>query len=176
MYTLAEGIKILERTPNVLNVLLGNIGDHWGRRKEGGESWSPFDIVGHLLHGEKKDWTERLHKILNEENKPFEPFDRFAQLKDNERRTMEEILAEFAELRAKNIQHLKSLAIKESDFDKKGMHPALGTVSLRNLLATWTVHDLNHLAQITRVMAHQYKQEVGPWKEYLPVLNIKKDE
>lgn len=175
IYTLETAIPILERTPAVLRVMLQDLKKDWTKSNEGGESWSPFDIVGHLLHGEKTDWIERVKKIIEDgEEKTFTPFDRFAQLTDNKGKTLEELLTAFAELRAQNLNILRGYALKQSDFHKKGIHPALGEVSLKNLLATWVVHDLNHLAQLTRVMAHQYRDEVGPWKEYLPILSIKK--
>lgn len=171
-YHIDNALEVLERTPNVLNVYLENLSDEWVLSNEGGESWSPFDVVGHLIHGEKKDWIPRLKLVLNDsENRTFEPYDRFAQFEESQGKTMKQLLSEFSELRLQNLEFFKSLNITESDFDKKAIHPSLGEVTLKNLLATWVAHDLGHINQISRVMAKQYKSEVGPWVEYLSVLN-----
>jgi len=141
-------------------------------QNEGGESWSPFDIVGHLVHGEKTDWITRTETILKYgKEKTFEPFDRFAQFENSKGKNINELLSEFSALRLKNLQRLNEMNIREDDLIKKGIHPHFGKVTLRELLATWVVHDLGHISQIARVMAKQYKDEVGPWKEYLPVVN-----
>lgn len=171
-YHIDNALEVLERTPNVLNVYLENLSDEWVLSNEGGESWSPFDVVGHLIHGEKTDWIPRIKLVLNDsENKTFEPYDRFAQFEESQGKTMKQLLSEFSELRLQNLEFFKSLNITESDFDKKAIHPSLGEVTLKNLLATWVAHDLGHINQISRVMAKQYKSEVGPWVEYLSVLN-----
>jgi len=171
-FNLKEAIEILERTPAVLMSLLNGLSDRWIYNNEGGESWNPFDIVGHLIHGDKKDWIERAKIILEfGEEKPFEPFDRFAQFEDSEGKTLYDLLEEFAKLRNENIDVLNELNLNENDFNKKGMHPELGRVTLKQLLSTWVVHDLSHIRQISRVMAKQYKKELGPWETYLPIMN-----
>lgn len=164
-------IEILERTPDVLSVMLKDVSSEWTSVNEGGESWSAYDVIGHLIHGEKTDWIPRVEIILsNEEQKKFEPFDRFAQFEDSRGKSMTQLLDEFKSLRKKNIETLRSKNITEKDFGRKGIHPAFGEVALSQLLSTWVVHDLNHIAQISRVMAKQYKEEVGPWVQYLRIL------
>lgn len=168
---LIKSLEILDRTPMVLRQLLEGLSDDWTKNNEGGETWSPYDVIGHLLHGEKTDWTERVSIILAQgENRTFTPFDRFAQFNDSKGKSLTQLLDEFADYRKKNLDFIKRLNIQESQYALRGIHPALGEVSLSQLLATWTVHDLNHLAQISRVMAKQYMEEVGPWKEYLRIL------
>lgn len=170
-FDLDRSIEILGRTPEVLNALLNNMSSEWTSVNEGGESWSAYDVIGHLIHGEKTDWIPRMEIILsNKEEKKFEPFDRFAQFEDSKGKSMTQLLDEFKFLRKKNIEILQSKKISEKDFGRKGIHPAFGEVTLGQLLSTWVVHDLNHLAQISRVMAKQYKEEVGPWVEYLRIL------
>lgn len=174
-FSLEKSIEILERTPTVLKDLLDNISDDWSMNNEGKkgdeETWSPYDVLGHLIHGESGDWLERTDIILSEgENKNFKPFDRFAQFEESKGKSLKDLLGEFMMLRIMNLEKLKAKNITEADLDKKGIHPAFGEVTLRQLLSTWAVHDLNHLAQITRVMAYQYKDNVGPWKEYLRIL------
>lgn len=171
-FNLSLSIEVLSSTPITLQQLLAGKDEKWTRQNEGGDSWSPYDVVGHLLHGEKTDWMERLDIVLAiEGDKTFSPFDRFAQFKDSVGKSMEDLLQEFASLRRHNLDRLKSKNITAADLEKEAIHPALGKVTLRNLLATWVVHDLNHLAQIARVMAKQYKTEVGPWEQYLRILN-----
>ena len=170
-FNLSESIDILERTPELLHKLLIGLPDHWLHSNEGPKTWNPYDIVGHLIHGEKTDWMIRANIILGDSNsKTFEPFDRFAQENDSKGKTIEVLLAEFSELRSRNLIQLKSLNIQENDLDKTGVHPELGEVSLKELLSCWVVHDLGHIAQITRVMSKQYKSNVGPWKAYLGIL------
>ncbi|MEZ5017674.1 MAG: DinB family protein [Flavipsychrobacter sp.] len=170
-YNLNEAVTILSRTPEVLNSLLKNLPKDWVKNNEGADTWSPYDVVGHMVHGERKDWTERMNIILSDaEDKTFQPFDRFAQLTESKGKSMEILLEDFAILRARNLLLLQEANITDVDLDKKGIHPALGEVTLRQLLSTWVVHDLNHTAQITRVMAKQYKENVGPWQEYLRIL------
>lgn len=172
-FTIEKSLEILERTPDVLNTLLKNISADWTSNNEGGETWSVYDIIGHLIHGEKTDWIPRAEIILSEKSdKRFEPFDRFAQFKDSEGKSLTQLLDEFKILRKKNIEHLRSKNITEKNLEEKGIHPAFGEVTLSQLLSTWVVHDLNHIAQISRVMAKQYKAEVGPWIEYLRILNL----
>jgi len=171
-YSIDRTLEILECTPQILKSYLENLSDDWIFCNEGGESWSAFDIVGHLIHGEKTDWIPRLKIILSDsENKTFEPYDRFAQFEESKGKTLSQLLSEFLKLRAQNLNYLKSLNITEDELNKKAIHPELEEVSLKNLLATWVTHDLGHIAQISRVMAKQYKKEVGPWVKYISVLN-----
>ena len=170
-FSIEKSISILERTPAVMHELLFDLPEEWIMFNEGDETWSPYDIVGHLIHGESSDWIKRLEIILSDfTDKKFTPFDRFAQFNESKGKKMNTLLNEFKILRKKNIEILKSKNITDIDFEREGIHPVFGIVTLRNLIATWAVHDLNHLAQIYRVMAHQYKSEVGPWKEYLRIL------
>ena len=171
-FNLEQSIEILERTPIVLKQLLDNLSNAWIYQNEGQDSWSPFDILGHLIHGEKTDWITRLKLILDhDELKMFTPFDRFAQFEASKGKTLKQLLLEFTELRKENLEYLKSIHLTQEHFNKKAIHPELGEVTLKNLLATWVTHDLGHMAQITRVMAKQYKEEVGPWEAYIPILN-----
>lgn len=171
-YQLDNAFEILERTPKILISFLSNLSDEWILCNEGENTWSAFDILGHLIHGEKTDWTSRLDIILsNNENKTFIPFDRFAQFESSKGRSAEQLLHEFNVLRERNVLYLRSLNISEDQFDLKAIHPSLGEVSMKQLLAAWVAHDLGHIAQIARVMAKQYKDEVGPWVEYMSVLN-----
>lgn len=170
-FKITQAIEILERTPSTLGTLLDGLSEEWTENNEGEESWSPYDVVGHLIHGEKTDWIKRLEIVLADGgNKIFEPFDRFAQFEESKGKTLNQLLAEFKDIRTENLQYLKSKNINGNDFHKKGIHPVLGEATLENLLSTWVVHDLNHLSQISRVMAKQYKNSVGPWVEYLPIL------
>jgi len=170
-FDIQKSIEILERTPVVLEQMLSGLHDDWLMNNEGADTWSPYDAIGHLIHGEKTDWIPRTKIILSDSNdKNFVPFDRFAQLTEGKNKTIAEPLDEFKKLRKENLDYLRSLPVDEDTLNKTGIHPAFGEVSLRQLLATWTVHDLNHIAQIARVMAKQYKDAVGPWVEYLRVL------
>ncbi len=172
IYNINQAIEILEQTPKTLQQFLSNLSDDWIFCNEGGETWSAFDIVGHLIHGEKTDWITRTNIILNNsENKTFEPYNRFAQFENSKGKTLNDLLKEFTELRSKNLEYLKSLNISVEDFNLKAIHPELGEVTLKHLLATWVTHDLGHIAQISRVMAKQYKDQVGPWVEYISILN-----
>lgn len=174
-FTIEKSIEILERTPDVLNTMLHHISADWTLNNEGGETWSVYDIIGHLIHGEKTDWMPRAEIILsNKGDKKFELFNRFAQFEESKDKSLAELLAEFKLLREKNISLLRSKNITENDLQLTGIHPAFGDVSLSQLLSTWVVHDLNHIAQIARVMAYQYKADVGPWIEYLGILQQKK--
>lgn len=171
-FNLSEAIPILERTPKLLRLWLEGLSDNWIRQNEGGDTWSPYDVVGHLIHGEKTDWMQRLQKVLNEgEDKTFEPFDRFAQFEDSKGKSLDELLNQFETLRAENVRRLRALNISEDQFDLKAIHPSLGEVTLGQLLSTWVTHDLSHIGQIARVMAKQYKNEVGPWQAYIGILN-----
>ena len=172
-FSLEKSYEILERTPSVLNTLLTGLRDDWIMNNEGPETFSPYDVIGHLIHGEKTDWTARAKMILKFGlSKPFIPWDRFAQFDESKEKSLQQLLNEFEIIRKDNIAWLKSLSLTETDLDKKGMHPKLGDVTLRNLLSTWVVHDLTHIAQITRVMAKQYKGEMGPWPEFFRILNF----
>ena len=172
-YSLEKSYEIVERTPAVLKALLTGINEDWIINNEGPETFSPYDVVGHLVHGEKTDWTVRIKRILESGNsRTFELFDRFAQYQDSEGKYLQQLLDEFELLREENIHWLKSLNLSATDLDKTGMHPVLGEVTMRHLLATWVVHDLTHIAQITRVMAKQYKEEIGPWTDFFRILNF----
>jgi hypothetical protein len=172
-FNLEKSIEILEKTPTVLNAMLQNISPDWTSNNEGGDSWCVYDIIGHLIHGEKTDWMPRAEIILSENpDKSFTPYDRFAQFKESKGKSLQQLLDEFEILREFNIGNLRSKDISGEDLQRKGIHPAFGEVSLSQLLATWVVHDLNHIAQISRVMAKQYKEAVGPWVEYLRVLQM----
>ena len=170
-YNISKSIEILERTPGLLEIMLHGLSNEWLKENEGGKSWSPFDILGHLIHGEKTDWIPRMNIILSDKvDKTFVPFNRFAQFNDSQGKTTDDLLNEFKFLREKNIGYLRSQELTDSDLLLKAQHPELGTVTLAELLASWVVHDLNHIAQICRVMAFQYKEEVGPWQAYMGIL------
>lgn len=171
-FDIQKSIEILSRTPAVIEALLKGVSSDWTNTNEGPETWSPYDIVGHLIHGEKTDWIPRMELILSDKsNKTFQPFDRFAQFEESKGKTLEQLLNTFKELRIQNITILQSKQITSSDLKKTGTHPAFGTVTLEQLLSCWVAHDLGHIAQISRVMAKQYKEAVGPWRQYLPVLD-----
>lgn len=172
-FSLDKSFEILERTPSVLKTLLSGIDNDWLIGNEGPETFSPYDVVGHLVHGEKADWTVRIKMILEQgPSRAFEPYDRFAQYEESKGKTIGQLLEEFQALRTKNIAWVRSLELSEPDLDKQGMHPKFGAVTLRQLLSTWVAHDLTHLAQVTRVMAKQYKQEVGPWVEFFRIMSF----
>jgi uncharacterized damage-inducible protein DinB len=166
-----DGIAILERTPSILDAWLRDLPDSWAFADDGQDTWSPFDILGHLIHGENTDWLPRLQIILSDSSsRTFEPFDRFAQLQANKAKSVPELLDTFRNLRRSNVEKLRSLSLTERQYDRTAIHPSLGTVNLRQLLATWVAHDLNHLGQIAEVMARQYRLEVGPWRESLDII------
>jgi len=170
-FDLNKTIEILERTPHVLEEMLSGLSDEWVINNEGKDTWSPLVVVGHLIHADKTDWIVRMDAILSGKDKgKFPPFDRFGQLKASKGKNLRQLLAEFKKVRKKNLQILKAKKLSKKDLDKKGIHPEFGNVSLRQLLATWTAHDLTHLAQIIRVMAKQYKKAVGPWTNYLSIM------
>jgi hypothetical protein len=171
-FDLDEAAAILARTPATLDALLRGLPAGWITAHEGGESWSPFDVLGHLIHGERTDWIGRARIILEHgEARAFEPFDRFAQFRESEGKTLEELLDEFARLRRRNLAALAALHLTAADLARRGRHPAFGVVTLRQLLATWVTHDLDHLFQVTRVLAGQYTDEVGPWRAYLRIVS-----
>jgi uncharacterized damage-inducible protein DinB len=170
-FNLAEAVAVLTRTPATLDAMLRGLPKTWVRCNEGKDSWSAFDIVGHLIVGERTDWMPRLRIILEDgEARAFDPFDRFTQFKETQGKSLEQLLDEFAELRSENLAALQQLNLQATDFSRRGKHPALGTVTLSELLATWAVHDLTHMHQLSRVMAYQYREAVGPWRAYLGVL------
>jgi hypothetical protein len=171
-FSLPDTLDILERTPAVLGALLRGTSTAWHANNEGPGTWSAFDVVGHLIHGEETDWVPRARIILEHgEARPFEPFDRFAQLDRFAGWTLDRLLDRFAELRQANLETVKSWHLTEAQLALPGRHPELGAVTLRQLLATWAVHDLNHIAQIARVLAKRYTEEVGVWRAYLSILN-----
>jgi hypothetical protein len=170
-FSMAEATEVLTRTPTTLNALLRGLPEVWVRSNEGKDTWSAFDIVGHLIFGERTDWMPRVRIILESgDARPFDPFDRFAQLKESRDKSLEQLLDEFARLRRENLTALQALNLRAEDLTRRGTHPALGVVALRELLAAWAVHDLTHIHQLSRVMAHQYRDAVGPWSAYLGVL------
>jgi hypothetical protein len=171
-FALAEATEILERTPRVLDAWVRHLPDTWINAHEGGTTWSVFDIIGHLIHGERTDWMPRARIILEcGESKAFETFDRTAMFESSHGRTLGSLLDEFADARAQSLRELAALQIADANLDRRGRHPQLGTVTLRQLLATWVAHDLDHISQIARVLAHQYSEEVGPWRAYLRVVS-----
>lgn len=171
-FDLVSAIDVLRRTPATLRALLQNVSPGWARGTEGPDTFSPFDNVGHLIDGEETDWMTRARLILAQgENRRFEPYDRFRHRARNAKRTLDSLLDEFARLRAENLRVLESWKLSDAQLDLPGEHPSLGPVTLRQLLATWVVHDLGHIAQVARVMAKQYRAEVGPWVPFLPVLS-----
>lgn len=171
-YDLQQSIQVLKKTPELLHLLLSGLDEVWTMNNEGPETFSPFDVVGHLIHGEKTDWPVRINMILEHgTSQPFERYDRFAMYQESKGKSMDDLLVEFSQLRKKNLFGLCELHLDESDFHKQGTHPVLGTVTLKQLLATWVVHDLSHMSQVTRVMAKQYKDEIGPWIQFFRILN-----
>jgi DinB family protein len=170
-HDLKDTIALLGRTPLALNAWLRDLPDDWTRRNEGGKTWTVYDVVGHLIHGELTDWMPRTKRILEfGESQAFEPFDRLAQERESKGKSLPQLLDEFARLRAENLRALGALNLQPADFERRGRHPGLGVVTLGQLLATWAAHDLTHLHQISRIMAHQYREAVGPWSAYLGVM------
>ena len=180
-FVLSDAVAVLTRTPATLDALLRGMPELWARRNEGRskegrsdpakDTWSAFDIMGHLIVGERTDWMARARIILEHgEARPFDPFDRFAQVKESQGKSLEQLLDEFARLRKANLAALQALNLQPEDLPRRGRHPELGVVTLSELLATWAAHDLTHLHQLSRVMAHQYRDAVGPWSAYLGVL------
>jgi hypothetical protein len=171
-FSFDDALPILRRTPAVLRAWLADLPQPWISANEGPETWSPYDIVGHLIHGERTDWIPRTELLLAHGSaRPFVPFDRFAQFRDSQGKSLGQLLDTFAELREANLNRLESLCLKLEDLERPGLHPELGPVTLGQLLATWVAHDLNHLGQIARVMGRQYTEAVGPWIAYLPMLS-----
>jgi DinB superfamily len=172
-YNIENSIQILERTPAVLSALLSGLHEDWVMNNEGPETFSPYDVMGHLIHGEKTDWVTRAKMILEfGDTQTFVKWNRFAQYEESKGKTLQQLLTEFEAIRKENISWFKSQNLTEADLERKGMHPVLEAVTLRHLLATWVVHDLTHIAQVTRVMAKQYKEEIGPWTEFFRILSF----
>jgi hypothetical protein len=170
--TLNDLTALLARTPPALNALLRDLPDTWTLRNEGPDTWTAYDVIGHLNHGERADWIPRVKRILESgETRPFDPFDRFAHFRESESKTLSQLLDEFALLRSQNLAELVTLNLKPADLARRGRHPALGPVTLSNLLSTWAAHDMTHLHQISRILAYQGRESVGPWSKYLGVLH-----
>ena len=171
-FQLDSAKEVLRRTPATLNSLLGRLPDEWVASNEGPDSWSPFDVVGHLIHGEEADWIPRAKVILEYgESRAFEPFDRFAMFEKSRGKSLGELLDRFERLRTESLQELEGMNLTPEMLLKRGLHPELGMVTLSQLLSTWVVHDLGHVGQIVRVMAKQYSEAVGAWRAYLPILS-----
>jgi hypothetical protein len=170
-HNLDDTVRLLARTPAGLDALLRDLPETWTLRNEGENTWSAFDVIGHLIHGERTDWMPRAKMILQfGETRAFEPFDRWGHVRESEGKSLGQLLDEFARLRGENLSELRAMNLRPEDLKRRGRHPALGVVTLSELLATWVVHDLTHLHQISRVMAQQYREAVGPWNQYLGVL------
>ncbi len=170
-HDLQHTISLLTRTPAALNALLRDLPETWTRRNEGENTWSVFDVVGHLIHGERTDWMERARIVLQfGETRTFESFDRQGHVRESQDKSLGQLLDEFARARSENLNQLRTLNLRPENLELRGRHPALGVVTLSELLATWAAHDLTHLHQIARIMAHQYREAVGPWSGYLGVL------
>lgn len=171
-YRLDQAKEILRRTPGTLNALLADLPNEWVLSNEGPETWSPYDVVGHLIEGEESDWIPRARIILEDgESRPFEKFERFAMFEKSKGKSLLELLARFEQLRGENLRQLDEMHLTPELLQKRGTHPALGIVTLSQLLSAWVVHDLGHIRQIVRVMAKQYREAVGPWTAYLTILN-----
>jgi hypothetical protein len=170
-FQIEQAVDILSQTPATVKSLLGNLSDDWIKNTVNSENWTPFDIVGHLIHGEETDWIPRAEIILDQgENPTFEPFDRFAQFEKSNGKTLNDLIGIFTGLRAKNLETLRQMNLTEEKLRLKGIHPELGEVTLEQLLATWVVHDLNHIKQVVTVLAYKYTDNVGAWKQYLSIL------
>lgn len=171
-FDLQAGTAVLERTPGTLRAMLAGLPASWLDATEGPETWSPYVVVGHLVHGERTDWIPRARIILDQgAQRRFAPFDRFAQFRESEGKTLAQLLDEFTELRTGNVRTLAGWHLSEEQLSFKGEHPEFGSVTLRQLLATWVAHDLGHIAQIARVMARQYREAIGPWRAYLSIMD-----
>lgn len=172
-FNLADTLALLVRTPDSLNALLAGTSDRWARATEGSGTWSPYDVIGHLIHGERTDWLPRVRHIMAGETGPFEPFDRTGMFHEPQDLPLDQLLANFAAARRENLAELATLGLTEADLERPGLHPELGAVNMWQLLATWVVHDLDHIAQIARTMAKVYEEAVGPWSEYLMILRAR---
>ena len=174
-FNLDEATAVLSRTPATLKAMLNGLPQNWVENNEGPETWSPFDVIGHLIHGERADWITRAKIILEHgEARQFDQFDRFAQFEESNGKTLGIMLEEFAALRERNLITLREMKISAAELEKTGQHPALGKVTLKELLSTWVTHDLDHIAQVARTMAKQYAAEVGPWQAYITILHDRK--
>ena len=170
-FQVEQAVEILARTPATVKSLLANLSADWTGKDENSEDWTPFDVVGHFIHGEETDWIPRAEIILAQgENPAFEPFDRFAQFEKSKGKTLDELLEIFADLRKENLEKLRQMHLTPEQLLLKGIHPELGEVNLEQLLSTWVVHDLTHIRQITIALAKKYSENVGVWKEYLSIL------
>jgi DinB superfamily len=170
-HDLQQTISLLARTPATLDALLRDLPEAWTSTTEGQDTWTAFNVVGHLVDGERVNWMPRAKMILEQgDSRPFEPFDRMGHLRETQGRSLNQLLEQFAHLRSQNLAELRSWNLEQQDLERTGRHPAFGTVTLSQLLATWAVHDMTHLHQISRIMAHQYRDAVGPWSTYLGVL------
>ena len=174
MINLDEVVALLQRTPESLSALLSGLPNVWISATEGEGTWSPYDVIGHLIHGERTDWIPRARHILAGETRPFEPFDRSAQFTDSQGKSLGELLETFSSLRRENVATLLDMKLTAADLSRRGLHPELGEVTLGQLLATWVVHDLDHVGQIARTMAKAYDDAVGPWTAYLSILHDRK--
>ncbi len=171
-FELTHGIEILERTPHTLRAMLAGLPAAWTDANEGPDTWSPYVIVGHLIHGERTDWIPRAQIILAQgSDRRFAPYDRFAQFRESQGKSLADLLDEFARLRSDNVATLSGWQLSDVQLALEGEHPEFGRVTLRQLLSTWVAHDLGHVAQAARVMAKQYRDAVGPWRAYLPVMD-----
>ena len=171
VFNLVAGVAVLERTPPTLRAMIGGLPGAWTDATEGPDTWSPYVIVGHLIHGERTDWITRAEIILKQgADRRFTPYDRFAQFRESEGQSLAQLLDEFARLRADNLAALAAWRLSDAQLELTGVHPEFGEVTLRQLLATWVAHDLGHIAQIARVMAKQYREAIGPWRAYLPIV------
>ena len=170
-FQLQDTIALLERTPATLNVLLRDLPESWTRSNEGEKTWSAFEVVGHLIHGERADWVPRVKTILEfGDTKAFVPFDRWGHEREVQGKSLAQLLDEFARVRSENLAELRKLNLQSADLERRGKHPSLGPVTMSQLLATWAAHDLTHIHQISRIMAYQYRETVGPWSAYLGVM------
>lgn len=170
-YDVEHAIEILSRTPAMLRAMLSGLGEHWTHTNYGEDTFSPYDVVGHLIYGERGDWITRMRIILDHGTaRPFDKYDRYAQFEESRGKSLGQLLDEFEKLRMASLETLRAAGISPDLLSKRGTHPSLGEVTLGNLLATWVAHDLNHISQIAKCMATQYDEAVGPWKQYLSVL------
>ncbi len=171
-FDVEQALEILDRTPAILRAVLEGLSPAWTQTHGDPESWSPYDVVGHLIHGEEGDWLPRAKIILEYgESRPFEPVDRLAQFERSKNQSLDQLLDTFTQLRRQNLARLRDMHLTAAQWEQRGTHPALGTVTLRQLVATWVVHDLNHIGQIVEAMSKRYAETVGPWKAYLPILS-----
>lgn len=171
-FDLTNGTAILERTPGTMRALLSGLPSSWTDATDGDESWSPYVILGHLIHGERTDWIPRARVILDQStDRRFTPFDRFAQFRESQGKSLPDLLNEFETLRSENLMTLKVWHLTDAQLSLEGEHPEFGPVTLRQLLATWVAHDLGHVAQTARVMARQYRDAIGPWRAYLTIMD-----